>query len=289
MKHLRTLLVFVCVAAAAITGCDSADSALFAATAEQGAGAEALATVPVAESPATPLAFDGEAQFWWEADFVTLPSCDGTLLTQEVDLRVKLGKLDGTAPVPHSLLITSLNVESWELVLIKVVDIDESHLRANDGQLRLSFDVDMETLGLECGSPANLMMVQAVGAAGYGRELDEVGMTSLTTFGCESTSVGFSGPVLECSSSCGTKERSLGFLCAQAYVPATIDVHFYDLKQGQLLSGLSTELEWTDEPSLGSVTATNIWRGAAASTSAHQLKVVTARDANGEIMSVLGL
>ena len=78
-------------------------------------------------------------------------------------------------------------------------------------------------------------------------------------------------------------------VCPEDYVPATIDVYFYDLKQGQLLSGLSTELEWTDEVSPGSLIGTNFWRGAAGSTSDHQLKVVIARDENGDILSVLGI
>ena len=283
MKLSRLLLTML--TGAALGACDGTT------VADVEAVPPTMATSPVPTQTATPpnttpLHFEGEAQFWWEVAFATNPSCDDDVLHQEVDLRVKLGKLMGTAPVPEALLITSLNVETWELELVTSLPVDEQELRANDGDLRIAFDVDMAEKGLQCNSPANLLVVQAVGAAGYGRSLDDAGLASLPSFGCRTLAVGADAPLVECSTSCGGSGRQVGRSCDESFVPATIDVYFYDLKQGQLLSGLSTELEWTDEVAPDAVFAQHTWRGAAAPTSAHQLKVIIARDEDGEILSV---
>lgn len=287
MRAAHTSLIALIAGLSLVAGCDSMTNTDLQEATLSPSVSDLNTTEAVATLPASPMIFDGESQFWWEADFASLPVCVAGVITQDVDLRVKLGKLSNTAPVPHTLLVTSLNVDTWSLSLVTTIDISEEALRENDGQLRLSFEADMAALGLACDSASNLLMVQAVGSAGYGRSLDGVGLTSLQSFGCESTLLQKQSPMLECNTSCGLKNRSAGALCSEALVPDTIDVYFYDLQHGQLLGGLSTELEWTDEPSLGSKTATHSWRGSAAPTSGHQLKVVIARDASGEIMSVL--
>ncbi len=283
MKLSRILITVL--TGAALAACDGATTADVEATPPN-----PLATPEITQAATplntTPLQFEGEAQFWWEVAFATNPTCDGDVLQQEVDLRVKLGKLMGTAPVPETLLITSLNVETWQLELVASLPVDEAALRANDGDLRVAFDVDMAAQGLECDSPANLLVVQAVGAAGYGRSLDDAGLASLPSFGCRTLAAGADAPLVECSTACGGSGRQVGRSCDDSFVPATIDVYFYDLKQGQLLSGLSTELEWTDQVAPDAIFAQHTWRGAAAPTSAHQLKVIIARDENGDILSV---
>ena len=155
--------------------------------------------------------------------------------------------------------------------------------------MRIAFGADMAEQGLECDSAANLLVVQAVGSAGYGRSLDDAGLASLPSLGCQTVAMGAGTPLVECSTSCGSAGRRIGGSCDESLVPATIDVYFYDLKQGQLLSGLSTELEWTDETAPDAVFAQHTWRGETAFTSAHQLKVIIARDEDGDILSVRAL
>ena len=289
MRAARKSLIALVAVLSLTAGCDSMTNADLQDAALNPSASDVETEQTSTTVTASPMAFEGVSQFWWEADFVSLPACNDGVMSQDVDVRVKLGKLSGTSPVPHTLVVTSLNVNTWDLSLVTTVDISEQVLRENDGQLRISFEADMTALGLTCDSSANLMMVQAVGGAGYGRTLDGVGLTSLKTFACEPTLLTNQSPMLECNTSCGLKDRTSGALCSEALVPDTIEVYFYDLQQGQLLEGLNTELEWTDEPSLVSVTATNSWRGAAALTSAHQIKVIIARDADGEILSVLGV
>ena len=96
MKLSRILITVL--AGAALAACDGAPMADVEATPPN-----PLATPEITQTATslntTPLQFEGEAQFWWEVAFATNPTCDGDILQQEVDLRVKLGKLMGTAPV----------------------------------------------------------------------------------------------------------------------------------------------------------------------------------------------